>query len=220
MADFAIWGTACETAFWPSGAFEVAYRDNRRNASETVLEADDVALAIRKYVEGRPDWTGTASDLLSGLSTVADERVAKSRTWPKSAASLSGRLRRAATTLRKGGIDIQFGRESSRHRARTITVTTMSEGSASDVSGSSEPSAMPALAAIDSASSTVNPGLAGVSSDTRLPDVTSDAATSIVRQADGGSTKPGSADAPDSSDAVSQNGAGRETGDAAWSARI
>ena len=68
-------------------------------------------------------WTGTASDLLGALAEVVGERVAKSKTWPDGPRALAGRLRRAATFLRKIGIEISFGREG-RARTRTISITT------------------------------------------------------------------------------------------------
>jgi hypothetical protein len=40
MADFALWATACETAFWPAGTFTQAYQANRRAAIEDLIEAD------------------------------------------------------------------------------------------------------------------------------------------------------------------------------------
>ena len=54
---------------------------------------------------------------------MAGERVAKSKTWPDSPRALAGRLRRAATFLRKIGIEIGFEREG-RARTRTIRITT------------------------------------------------------------------------------------------------
>ena len=53
----------------------------------------------------------------------AGERVAKSKTWPDSPRALSGRLRRAATFLRKVGIVIDFGHEGGAGRgpARSIS---------------------------------------------------------------------------------------------------
>ena len=65
---------------------------------------------------GRTEWTGTATDLLGTLDEEVGEKAAKAKTWPSSARALSGRLRRAATFLRKVGIDISFDREG---RART-----------------------------------------------------------------------------------------------------
>ncbi len=122
MADFALlWGTACETALWPAGTFWSAYCGNRDEAVESVIDADPIAAAVRGLMATRAEWTGTASDLLGALAEAAGERVAKSKTWPDSARALAGRLRRAATFLRKIGIEISFGREG-RARIRTILI--------------------------------------------------------------------------------------------------
>ena len=109
MADFALWATACETALWPAGTFWSAYCGNRDEAVEGVIDADPIAAAVRAVMATRTEWTGTASDLLGALAEVAGERVAKSKTWPDSPRALAGRLRRAATFLRKIGIEIGFG---------------------------------------------------------------------------------------------------------------
>ena len=122
MADFALWATACETALWPAGTFWSAYCGNRDEAVESVIDADPVAAAVRAMMATRTEWTGTASDLLGALGEVAGERVAKSKTWPDSPRALAGRLRRAATFLRKIGIEISFEREG-RARTRTIVIT-------------------------------------------------------------------------------------------------
>jgi hypothetical protein len=93
----------------------------------------------------RTEWTGTASDLLGALAQVVGERVAKSKTWPDSPRALAGRLRRAATFLRKIGIEISFGREG-RARTRTILIATTPnhttpESTGARPSSSSAPSA-------------------------------------------------------------------------------
>jgi hypothetical protein len=89
------------------------------------------------------EWTGTASDLLGALAEMAGERVAKSKTWPDSPRALAGRLRRAATFLRKVGIDIGFEREG-RARTRTIHITTAAPDSRqARQSASSAPSTDP-----------------------------------------------------------------------------
>jgi hypothetical protein len=72
----------------------------------------------------RTVWTGTASELLGALAEIVGDRVAKSKAWPESPRALAGRLRRAATFLRKIGLDIGFGREG-RARTRTINITTI-----------------------------------------------------------------------------------------------
>ena len=123
MADFALWAAACETALWRAGTFWSAYCGNRDEAVEGVIDADPIAAAVRAAMATRTEWTGTASELLGALAEMAGERVAKSKAWPDSPRALAGRLRRAATFLRRIGIEIGFEREG-RARTRIIRITT------------------------------------------------------------------------------------------------
>src|SRR5262249_28077957 len=123
MADFALWATACETSLWPAGTFWSAYCGNRDEAVDGVIDADPGAAPVRAVMSPRTVWTGTASELLGALAEAAGERVAKPKTWPDSPRALAGRLRRAATFLRKIGIGIGFDREG-RARTRVIRITT------------------------------------------------------------------------------------------------
>ena len=143
MADFALWATACETALWAAGTFSAAYAGNRDEAVDSVIEADPVGSAIRSLIGTRTEWTGTASDLLGALDEEVGEKVRKSKAWPSSARALSGRVRRAATFLRKVGIDITFEREG-RARTRTIRIAR-------------KPECAPARSSTPSASSTPFP---------------------------------------------------------------
>ena len=145
MADFALWATACETALWPAGTFWSAYCGNRDEAFDSVIEADPVGSAIRSLMASRTEWTGTASDLLGALSKEVGERIAKAKTWPDSPRALSGRLRRAATFLRKIGVEIEFTKEG-RARTRTISITTPGHSSDADCE-ETQPSAPPASSA-------------------------------------------------------------------------
>ena len=122
MADFALWATACETALWPAGTFWSAYCGNRDEAVEGVIDADPVAAAMRAVMTTRTEWRGTASDLLGALAEAAGERATRSKTWPDSPRALAGRLRRAATFLRKIGIEVVFKKEG-RARTRIIDIT-------------------------------------------------------------------------------------------------
>src|SRR5262249_28490369 len=107
MADFALWGTACETAFWEKGEFTEGYRANRDEAVGTVIEADLVATAVQSFRAARADdWTGTSADLLGALKMAAGEDQTKLKEWPPTPRALSGRLRRAAATLRRVGIGV------------------------------------------------------------------------------------------------------------------
>lgn len=154
MADFALWATACETALWPSGAFWAAYSGNRDEAVDSVIEADPIAAAIRTLVAERTEWTGTASELLVVLGEITGERMAKAKTWPDSPRALAGRLRRAATFLRKIGIEIGFEREG-RARTRIIRVTAATAGSLPEWRGM-QPSASSAPSAPGQKSSSIN----------------------------------------------------------------
>lgn len=145
MADFALWATACETALWPTGTFWAAYCGNRDEAVEGVIEADPIAAAVRALMAARTEWTGTASELLGALAEMAGERVAKAKTWPDSPRALAGRLRRAATFLRKIGIEIAFEREG-RARTRIIRITAASANPAPE-HGGAQPSAPSASSA-------------------------------------------------------------------------
>jgi hypothetical protein len=108
MADFALWATACETAYWPQGTFMRAYEANRRAAIERIIEADPVATLVREIMAERDTWAGQASDLLqagSGRKNAPDRSVS----WPTNPRAFAARLRRCQTFLRTAGIEISFG---------------------------------------------------------------------------------------------------------------
>ena len=217
MADFALWATACETALWPAGTFWSAYCGNRDEAVEGVIDADPIATAVRAVMATRTVWTGTASDLLGALAEVAGERVAKSKTWPDGPRALAGRLRRAATFLRKIGIEIGFGREG-RARTRTISITTTQPFAAPEKPGT-QPSAPSASSAPTPKSNPAN-GFAAQSVRT------------VARDADGSGNgnaptvranplKNNAGTAADGADANPPPQSGPEkTGAPGWSARL
>ncbi|HZQ00793.1 MAG TPA: hypothetical protein VE999_02120 [Gemmataceae bacterium] len=124
MADFAQWATASEAAHWPDGTFMAAYDDNRADTVESVIDSDPVAAAVRTLLVDKREWSGTATDLLATLGDVAGERVEKSKAWPGDARALSSRLKRAATFLRKVGIEVSFMR-SGRNRTRLVQLASV-----------------------------------------------------------------------------------------------
>jgi hypothetical protein len=127
MADFAVWATACETAFWPAGTFVCAYHANRRIAIEDSIEADPVAARVREIMAERSTWTGSASDLLrTGRESTGDGQANGRTDWPKTPRALAGRLRRAQTSLRTLGIEMTFGREG-RAGTRVIRISSAAE---------------------------------------------------------------------------------------------
>ncbi len=124
MADFALWATACETAFWPAGTFARAYAANRRAAIESIIEADPLAACVRTIMGERTMWSGSASDLLRLCAESAREDAAMSEPWARNPRALAGRLRRAQTFLRMLDIEISFGREG-RSGARMIRMSAL-----------------------------------------------------------------------------------------------
>lgn len=111
MADFALWVTAAEPVLpWLAGDFMRAYTRNLKDAIEQTIDADLVASAIRSFMEShREGFEGTPTDLLNILDDEVEEKTIKSKSWPKGPHILTGRLRRAATSLRSFGIEVKTG---------------------------------------------------------------------------------------------------------------
>ena len=82
---------------------------NLHDAVDNVVEADVVASAIRSLMASQQEWAGTATELLGALAVIVDVRITNSKAWPTSPRALGGRVRRAATFLRKIGISTSPG---------------------------------------------------------------------------------------------------------------
>jgi hypothetical protein len=155
MADFARWGEAVGLALgWEPGKFLEAYNANRKDAIETVLEDSPVTGAVRRLLDPKPSWEGTASDLLAKLTEIVGEKVAESKRWPHSARGMSGAVKRLAPALRAVGIDVEFGQRTKQGRPITIHQAPQPEKEGKGPSPSSPPSP-------DSASAGVDTGLGG-----------------------------------------------------------
>lgn len=122
MADFAKLARACETALWPEGTFQKAYASNVDAAVNDMIDADEVAAALRDMMNRLENWKGTSSELLASLKREIGEMGARSSDWPKSARGLSERLKRAETVLRKIGIRIKRRKEG-RSRNRILVIS-------------------------------------------------------------------------------------------------
>ena len=138
MADFALWATACETAFWPPGTFLRVYDDNRRAAIDGVIEADPVAAFVREIMAVRSTWAGRASDLLRARFAAGEDMPNRTAGWPKNPRALAGRLRRCQTFLRTVGIDIAFSREG-RTGSRMIRMTSLTKSRRTSASNGQQP---------------------------------------------------------------------------------
>jgi hypothetical protein len=123
MADFALWGIACETAYAAPGAFLTAYEAHAAEAIDVVIENDPVATAITAFMHGRVAWSGTVTELLRELSTHdrAEAQPSGWKSWPKDPAVFGKAIQRVKGALRKTGIAIIKGdRTPDRTRTRLL----------------------------------------------------------------------------------------------------
>lgn len=162
MADFAIWGVACEPALpWPPGSFMAAYTGNREEAVEISLEADVVAVAVRAHMADREEWSGTPSELYKALKTHVADDTQKTKEWPKAAHVLTSRLKRAATFLRAVGLKIDFGKSGD----RKTTITRKSKGNSVQSVQSDQPEEYQGFSPDASRNGSVQPGASSVQED-------------------------------------------------------
>ncbi len=122
MADFARFGEAVGRGLgWTEGEFLAAYRENRREATASVIEASVLAGIIVKVAQspfGFKEWTQSASEMLTELRPYAGSK-ARCALLPKTAAALGSELRRLAPQLREYAVAVKFNRTNG---ARTITL--------------------------------------------------------------------------------------------------
>ena len=124
MADFATWVVAAEPALpCEPGTFLRAYFANRSNANVSAIESSVLSAPLMEFMAGQNEWEGTATTLKVALEQRADERVVKSKEWPKQPHLLSGELKRIAPNLRRTGLDVEFGKSGRRFIRLTRTGT-------------------------------------------------------------------------------------------------
>jgi hypothetical protein len=134
LADFAEWGTACEGAFWESGAFMRAYDSNRQRLNEVALDADLVGTAIAALMENETLWEGRPAALLKILNASADDAITRSKEWPVNANQFGRALRRCAPLLRRAGLEIETGTQ---NKGRWVTLRRRAENGRKSSSPSS-----------------------------------------------------------------------------------
>jgi hypothetical protein len=111
MADFALWVTAAEPGLgWEPSSFMRSYLGNREQADLLALEANTIGPLLLAIAED--GFAGSATELLELLAARADEKLLKSRSWPKNGRALSGQVRRLAPNLRALGVTVDFDRSS------------------------------------------------------------------------------------------------------------
>jgi hypothetical protein len=111
LADFAVWTTACETAFTHPGGVMEAYFENTAEAVTNVIEGDAVCVALLTFLGVENNyWRGKPEELLTHLGNFAPEGAKRERDWPRNPQTMSSRLRLAMPSLRKIGVTIERGK--------------------------------------------------------------------------------------------------------------
>jgi hypothetical protein len=92
------------------------YLGQRERIAETVIESDQVALAIRSLVDQAGTWEGTAAEL---LAKITPEKPPKD--WPKTPQSLGGRVKRLTPALDQSGVVVTHLPRSGRRKPLLLT---------------------------------------------------------------------------------------------------
>lgn len=195
MADFAEVLAALDAVTgWDSLS---AYERAVSSANEAVVTSDVLATAVVALAEQHGTWAGSASQLWDQL-TPRDpfgKPAPADKSWPKSPAALSGKLKRVIPALASEDVAISFERDTGHGRGRSIRITTGPSfwgKRASDASDASDawhqPSSNPRPASDDvpQSASDARPTASETPSDTRphsdRSDALSDGADEVRRQ--------------------------------------
>ena len=167
MADYAIWGTACESTYTKPGNLMNALAAARTESIEDVIEASVVAQVLREHLTTKVsnvEWTTTANALYAALKATATEmEVAKSDRWPADGQRLMRELTNVAPALREVGIEIKRGKRRKGDRPLIITHPGMGKTAspASPASQENEFNDLESDAAAELASPSVTPNPLG-----------------------------------------------------------
>jgi len=109
MADFALWVNACEESLgMKPGEALSAYQSNRTETHNLALESSPLYEPVAELAQ--EGFSGTVTELHARLTSMMSESMRRSVRWPKAPNALGNALRRMASNLREGGIEIQFSR--------------------------------------------------------------------------------------------------------------
>jgi hypothetical protein len=109
MADYADWGEAVGRALgWGTERFLAAYDDNRKRATDPLLEGSTVATLLFALAKLGVNWSCTTQQFCDRATRAAKGHLGSA--WPKTASAFGTELRRIAPQLRVHGISIHFER--------------------------------------------------------------------------------------------------------------
>jgi hypothetical protein len=118
MADYAEWGEAVSHGLeWASEAFLSTYQDNRKVATESLLDDSPVAPMILAMTRLGVHWSGTPEKLYQMIAKTTGKRLGPR--WPSTVSKFSSELRRIVPQLWLHGLSVSFERNS---EGRIITL--------------------------------------------------------------------------------------------------
>jgi hypothetical protein len=120
MADYARWGEAFARGVgWGEDTFLKAYNENRKDATESILDDSPLGMILMKVARSAPVATLPPAILYKRLTRVIGKDIAASARWPKTLRAFSNELRRLAPQLALHGCSVTFDRT---HTGRTVTL--------------------------------------------------------------------------------------------------
>jgi hypothetical protein len=124
MADFQLFGHACEEAYAKRGSFAAALAANATEQTKTLIHDDIVVKAINAFMAKGTEWEGTMTTLINTLKSndQTEEQVTKHKTWPKDPTRFSKRLREVSGILHDAGIEVEFGFAPDANKSRLVTL--------------------------------------------------------------------------------------------------
>jgi hypothetical protein len=109
MADYAEWGEAVGRSLgWGSQTFLATYNDNRKEATDLILDDSPVAPLLLALGRKGVDWSGTPLQLYEAALKGAGKKLGPR--WPKTIHTFGSELRRIAPQLRLHGVSLHFER--------------------------------------------------------------------------------------------------------------
>ena len=135
MADYAEWGEAISRGLgWGADTFVSTYKDNRKEATEVLLEDSPVGTVMLALARIGGNWSGKTQDLYKAI--VKAKGDAFGPRWPKTISMFGSELRRIAPQLRLHEISNNFER-----RGGDRIVTLKMEGATTGLTPTNRPKA-------------------------------------------------------------------------------
>jgi hypothetical protein len=83
------------------------------------IDTSTIGPPLLQFLNDRPEWSGSLTELLTELNLIAPESAKKSKFWPTLPRELSSHLQRLAPNLRQIGIHVTLGK----HGNKGVLVT-------------------------------------------------------------------------------------------------